>query len=259
MLVIDECHKLRKANKVNEMVKSIKTLNKFGLTGTLPDVKPDEWNVKGKLGNVIYDKDSFSLREEKHLTQASVSVLNVKYKTKPPKAQKNDNPFYLELDFIYENAFRNNLVCKLCGNFNNNSLVLVNHIRHGEALYDLLKNIPGKQVYFIRGDLDVEERDKIKALMEIHDNIVCIAISAIFSTGVNIKNIHMIMFAAGGKSSVRVIQSIGRGLRLNDNKDKLLIIDIADVLKYGKRHVEKRKEIYNKEKIVYKCTDIVEN
>ena len=94
--------------------------------------------------------------------------------------------------------------------------------------------------------------------METNNNVICIAMSSIFSTGVNIKNIHMIMFAAGGKSFIRTIQSIGRGLRLHESKNKLLIIDLCDQLKYGIRHGDKRKEIYSLEKIGYTLTDIVE-
>ncbi len=106
--------------------------------------------------------------------------------------------------------------------------------------------------------MEVEVRDEIKKIMETNNNVVCIAMSSIFSTGINIKNIHMIIFASGGKSFVRTIQSIGRGLRLHDNKDKLVIIDIVDNLKYGIRHAEKRQEIYKQEKINYKSTEIVE-
>jgi len=95
--------------------------------------------------------------------------------------------------------------------------------------------------------------------METSDNIICIAISAIFSTGVNIKNLHMIVFASGGKSFIRIIQSIGRGLRLNPNKDKLSIIDLADKLRYSQEHAVRRQEIYTQEKIQFKTWDIVEN
>jgi len=95
--------------------------------------------------------------------------------------------------------------------------------------------------------------------METSDNVICIAISAIFSTGVNIKNLHMIVFASGGKSFIRIIQSIGRGLRLNPNKDRLSIIDLADKLRYSQEHAVRRQEIYTQEKIQFKTWDIVEN
>jgi len=258
ILVIDECHKLKKSNKINKMVEAINTNNKFGLTGTLPDNKVDEWNILGKLGNVIYDKDSYSLREENYLTTVNVSFLKIKYK-KQPKSVKDQNPYKTELDFLYANEFRNNIITTLCAKFKNNSLVLVNHLIHGDALYNELIKHKDKQVFFVKGEMEVEVRDEIKKIMETNNNVVCIAMSSIFSTGINIKNIHMIIFASGGKSFVRTIQSIGRGLRLHDNKDKLVIIDIVDNLKYGIRHAEKRQEIYKLEKINYKSTEIVEN
>ena len=257
MVVIDECHKLKKGNKVNKIVQSIKTYHKFGLTGTLPDNKPDEWNIIGKLGHVIYEKDSYSLRLEQHLTPVKASILNVSYKNQP-LYRKDCNNYKLELDFIYENTFRNSLIKQICINFTNNILILVNHILHGDKLLNSLEEIKDKQVYFIRGEVEVEERDRIKQLMETEKNVICIAISAIFSTGINIKNIHMIIFAAGGKSSIRTIQSIGRGLRLHETKERLQIIDVADNLKFGKNHIIKRRDIYTQEKIPFQNTNIVE-
>ena len=257
VLVVDECHTIKKSNKVSKMVNKIHTFNKFGLTGTLPDDKPEQWNVIGKLGKVIYDKDSYQLRLESYLTNVDIKVINIGYKDKPLVVSGNNN-FKAELDFIYTNNFRNNVIKNICTKFNNNSLILVNHLAHGDALFDDLSQIVNKKVYFVKGEVEVEERDKIKKIMETNNDVICIAMSSIFSTGVNIKNIHMIMFASGGKSFIRTIQSIGRGLRLHESKNKLIIIDLADKLKYGTRHSDKRKEIYNTEKINYNITEIVE-
>jgi len=256
-LVVDECHTIKKSNKISKMVNQINTNNKFGLTGTLPDNKPDEWNILGKLGKVIYDKDSYELRLESYLTNVDVKVINVKYNDKPLYISGGNN-FKTELDFIYTNDFRNNVIGNICNKFNNNSLILVNHLAHGDALYDKLSQSKNKQVFFVKGEVEVETRDEIKKIMETSSNVICIAMSSIFSTGINIKNIHMIMFASGGKSFIRTIQSIGRGLRLHKSKDKLLIIDICDQLRYGIRHGDKRKEIYKSEKINFTLTDIVE-
>jgi len=257
VLVVDECHTIKKSNKISKMVNKITTNNKFGLTGTLPDNKPDEWNILGKLGKVIYDKDSYALRLESYLTNVDVKVINIGYKDKPLYANGSNN-FKIELDFIYSNDFRNSIIHNICNKFNSNSLILVNHLTHGDALYTKLYQCEGKQVFFVKGEVEVETRDEIKKIMETNNNVICIAMSSIFSTGVNIKNIHMIMFAAGGKSFIRTIQSIGRGLRLHESKNKLLIIDLCDQLKYGIRHGDKRKEIYSLEKIGYTLTDIVE-
>ena len=94
--------------------------------------------------------------------------------------------------------------------------------------------------------------------METEINIVVIAISKIFSTGINIKNLHYIMFANGGKAKVRIIQSIGRGLRLHKDKKQLIIFDIADNLIYGQRHIDERKKLYDSENIKYEQTNYYE-
>jgi superfamily II DNA or RNA helicase len=257
MLIVDECHKLKKGNKVCKLITQIKTNHKFGLTGTLPDDKVDEWNIIGKLGTVFYEKTSYDLRLENYLTNADIKIIQLSYNDKPiSNPQVND--FRNELNFIYNNEFRNEVIKGIVSKSKNNVLILINHLAHGDVLYSLLKDVKDKKTYYIKGEVEVEERAKVIKEMEESDNIVCIAVSAIFSTGVNIKNLHMIVFASGGKSFIRTIQSIGRGLRLNPNKDKLIIIDIADKLEYSQEHSQKRKEIYTQEKIQYKVYDIVE-
>ena len=94
--------------------------------------------------------------------------------------------------------------------------------------------------------------------MEEEDNVIVVAISKIFSTGINIKNIHYIVFGSGGKAKIKTVQSIGRGLRLHKNKSKLIIFDIADNLRYGQRHVEQRLALYDAEQIKYTFTQFNE-
>lgn len=258
MLVVDECHKLKKGNKVCKLITDIKTNHKFGLTGTLPDNKVDEWNIIGLLGIVFYEKSSYDLRVENYLTNAEIKVLNIRYKDRVTYIQ-GVNKFRTELDFIYNNTFRNEVIKVVCDKCKNNVLILVNHLVHGDILHKFLtKHLPGRQVHYIRGEVEVEERARVISEMEKNDNVVCIAISAIFSTGVNVKNLHMVVFASGGKSFIRTIQSIGRGLRLNPNKEKLTIIDIADKLDYSAEHAARRQQIYTEEKIQYKTGEIVE-
>ena len=230
ILIVDEAHKI-KAQETSKIINNINTIHKFGFTGTLPIDKEDKWSVIGKLGPVLTIKTSAELRTENHLVNAEVKILNLKYK------QNYNFKYKDELNFLYCNSYRNNIITKICDKFQNNILILVNHIIHGETLLEYFKN-SNKQVFFIRGDVSVDDRDKIKDILEKENNIVCIAISAIFSTGINIKNIHMILFAAGGKSFIRTVQSVGRGLRLHPSKDKLIIIDIQDELKYSFNHGE---------------------
>ncbi|NBU98908.1 MAG: hypothetical protein EBS19_11995 [Spirochaetia bacterium] len=115
-----------------------------------------------------------------------------------------------------------------------------------------------KRIYFIRGEVEIQEREKIRNLMEESDDIIVVAISKIFSTGINIKNLHYIVFAGGGKAKIKILQSIGRGLRLHKDKTKLIIIDIADNLLYGDQHFLKRKALYEKENISIQIKEIQE-
>lgn len=261
LVVVDETHKLTSASIISKIIQKIKTVHKFGFTGTLPEQKIDKWNVIGKIGPVLYEKSSFELRSENFLSNASVSIINISYKSKPDKIVEKafaTEQYKEELNFLEKHPFRNKIIKTTCSNFNNNILILVNHIEHGVELFDILSSLGDKRVFFIRGEVEVDEREEIKKIMENHNNVICVAISSIFSTGVNVRNIHMIVFAAGGKSFIRIVQSIGRGLRQHQEKDKLIIIDIADNLEYGKKHSQKRKEIYRNEKIQYKETIITE-
>lgn len=254
LLIVDECHKIKRGNEMTKIISKIFTHRKYGLTGTLPERLVDVWNIMGKFGPIVYEKPSHELISEGFLTNVHVSVLDIHYTQSPSPI---GSPWHAELDFIAENAFRNKVISKLCG-IDNNILILINNISHGEILFDTLSALVGKQVFFVQGSMDVDEREYIKSLMERDSNVICIAISAIFSTGINIKNIHTIIFAAGGKSPVRTVQSIGRGLRKHKSKIKLNIIDISDHLRYGMEHSIKRCEIYDKEHIKYSFRTIKE-
>ena len=141
----------------------------------------------------------------------------------------------------------------------NNGLILVDYIEHGELLLEALQLIcKHKDVYFIQGSVDIEQRKDIQNYMEAQKNVIVIAISKIFSTGINIKNLHYIVFAGGGKAKIKIVQSIGRGLRLHIDKKELIIFDIADNLRYGQRHVEQRLTLYDAEQIKYTFTQFNE-
>lgn len=254
LLVIDECHMIRSGNSISSLISKIKTRNRYGFTGTLPEEQIDKWNIIGKIGPIIYEKSSAELRHEDVLVNVNVKVITINYNSLPEKI--TEDAYRNELEFLFTNSYRNNFIKKLCDRLRNNTLILVNYIAHGEELFNVLSNLEHKQVFFIRGDVAVDTREEVKKLMEEHDNVLCIAISKIFSTGINVRNLHNIVFAAGGKSFVRTVQSIGRGLRKHHNKRRLVIFDIADNLPYAQRHAAARQEIYRQEKIEFSSTSI---
>ena len=263
MLIIDEVHKLRRDNKINNIIKKIRTPHKYGFTGTMPEKLIDQWNITGKIGPILYEKNSFQLRKQKYVARVKVQVLKIEYNDKPPvyPSDRYDPGarYRREQQFLAKNPFRNKLIGKLSENFDNNCLIMVDYIEHGEELHGVLSSMcKNKKVFFIRGEVEVDERDKVKALMENSTNVVCIAISKIFSTGINIKNLHYIVFAGGGKAKVKIIQSIGRGLRLHKDKKGVIIIDMADMLYYGNQHYNKRMKLYKGEKIKHGIKNISE-
>lgn len=263
-IILDEVHTLKKDNKITKILDSIKTNNRFGFTGTLPVESLDLWCVLGKVGRVLMTVSGAQLRDQQVLANVKVNAINITYKSAPKykhidKHSENIRENYvMELDFIYDNDFRNSVITQVCRNYNKNVLVLINHLNHGDILLQRLSCLNEKRVVYIKGETSIDQRNEAKQLLESENNVVCIAMSSIFSTGINIKNLHMIIFAAGGKSFIRVVQSIGRGLRKTADKEMLTIIDIIDNLRYGNKHAMSRKGIYDIEKIKYYNTNLVE-
>lgn len=262
VLLVDECHHIKKSNEITKIIDNCSTRHKFGFTGTLPEDKIDQWTIMGKIGPIIFQKRSFELREEKHVVPAVAQIIELSYKSKPNRSFSSNlaaENYKNEINFLKNSQFRNDVIQKLSNNTQNNVLILVDYIDHGQKIYDTLKlNLKDKEVFYIKGDVDVQDRERIKKIMEYKENVVCVAISKIFSTGINIKNLHYIIFAGGGKSKIKVLQSIGRGLRLHSSKSTLYIIDIADQLYYGIQHQNKRKEFYEQEKISHQTIKLYE-
>lgn len=203
----------------------------------------DKWKVIGTFGPAIYEKNSKELRDEGFLTSARIKIVKLNHKY-PPRMTYRE-----ELDFIYTSEARNKIIKKLVSGLNQNVLIIVNHTEHGKDILDLMSTIEGREAYFINGEMPVDERMDIIKKMENQNNIVTTANAACFSTGINIKNLHYILFIVGGKSFIRTVQSIGRGLRLHESKNKLTLFDICDNLKYSEEHLAHRKEFYDYEKI----------
>ena len=254
-LIVDEAHSLKHSNEVSKCISKVHSFYKFGFTGTLAETKEDKFKTIGLLGPVRYEKTSKQLRDEGFLTDVSVRRLRLVYPERPHFMQYRE-----EVAFLEQNEHRNKFITKMVFGLNRNTLLLVNHLDHGfllESMFNNNNHDNSKQIYFIRGEVETDIREQIKKLMEEKNNIVCIAITKIFSTGINIKNLHNIILCSGGKSSITVIQSIGRGLRLHPDKKELNIFDIIDVgYKYSVTHSEKRKQIYKSEKIKVKNYNI---
>jgi superfamily II DNA or RNA helicase len=256
VIIVDECHKMASAEKITKLIKGLKCKHKLGLTGSLPAAQFDVWSLNRIFGSVIYHKKSVELREKKHISNVRVVSLKLNYKNVPkfsiPSMADPTAGYQDEIVWLHTNQFRNSVINKLVSKLDTNTLILVDRIAHGEHLLNFLNhnNDSNKSIHFIQGSVEVEERETIRKLMEETHNVVCIAISKIFSTGISIKNLHNVVFAAIGKARIKIIQSIGRSLRLHHTKTIATIYDIADTnLTYGNKHYLERTELYTSENI----------
>jgi len=165
--------------------------------------------------------------------------------------------YHDEIDYLVEHKGRNNLIKNLVRDLDGNTLVLFNYVeKHGEPLYDLINsNVKeNRKVFFVHGGTDVEDREEVRQITETESNAIIVASYGTFSTGINIKRLHNIIFASPSKSRIRNLQSIGRVLRKGEGKEIATLYDIADDIggqNYTLRHLNERVNIYNDENFKY--------
>jgi superfamily II DNA or RNA helicase len=132
--------------------------------------------------------------------------------------------------------------------------------KQGKLLEDLSKD-SNKKVFYVDGSVSAEERENVRKVAEENNDVLIIASYGTFSTGINIKNLHNVIFASPTKSRVRSLQSIGRGLRKSLNKSRVTIYDLVDDIKYKNKenytlkHFKERLKIYVEEKFKFKMYD----
>ena len=160
---------------------------------------------------------------------------------------------------------RNRFICNLALDLKGNTLILFARVEaHGQPLYEMINNkkIDNRNVFFIHGGVDTEDREKVRAITEKESNAIIVASYGTFSTGISIKNLHNIIFASPSKSRIRNLQSIGRVLRKGDKKVKATLYDIADDIRYKSRknytlnHLIERIKIYNEENFNYDIINV---
>lgn len=262
LLLVDEVHTLRKENKSNRVIKMIPTANKFGFTGTMPDNKIDQWHIQGTIGPIIEEVSAKNLEDSGYVTPAVVQVLRIMHRSPirvTPNIEDPTKAYREEYDWLFHNDFRNSIIYKLACKVDNNILVVVDSLEYGQLLYELFTSkCVDKQVYWIKGEVDTEERERIRQLMEQTDNIICVAMSKVFSTGVSVNNLYYIMFTHIYKAKIKLIQSIGRGRRLHSDKKEVIIFDISDNTRYSSDHLNSRLALYEGESIPVSIRDIYE-
>ena len=259
----DEAHLFKAKSLTNILNKCITTPYRIGTTGTLDGTKTHKLVLEGLFGSVYKVTTTKKLMVDKTLADLQIYDIILQYSEEIRKTVKGFN-YQEEMDFIVQYNPRNIFIRNLALDQKGNTLVLFQYVeKHGKLLYDMIwSKCEDRQVFFVYGGTDAEQRELVRQLTEKENNAIIVASYGTFSTGVNIKNLHNIIFASPSKSRIRNLQSIGRGLRTTEDKDKCNLYDIGDDLSWKNKknytllHMIERIKIYNDEHFEYKLVKV---
>ena len=261
----DEAHLFKAQSLTSILTACINTKYRLGLTGTLDGTKTHKLVLEGLFGSTKRVITTKELIDKKELADFEIKCLILKHPDEICLEMKNKD-YQEEIQYLIANVQRNKFIKNLAVSLGTNTLILYQMVaKHGQILYDMIKDtekIGNRKVFFVHGGTDTEDRENIRKIMETEKDAIVVASFGTFSTGINIRNLHNIIFASPSKSRVRSLQSIGRGLRQSEGKIKATLYDIADDLRYKKhmnftlKHFVERVKIYTEEKFVFKTYKI---
>ena len=259
VVIGDEAHLFKSKSLVSIMTKLHHAKHRFGFTGTLDGTQTHKWVLEGLFGPSYKVTKTDELMRQGHLSQLDIQCLVLKH---PPKKFET---YQDEIEYLISHEQRNNFIKNLALDLKGNSLILYSRVEtHGQVLYDLINTNKesDRKVFFVHGGVDAEERESVREITEKEENAIIVASYGTFSTGINIKRLHNVIFASPSKSRVRNLQSIGRVLRKSSTKVKAILYDIADDCTKNQRrnytlnHFIERIKIYNEENFNYEIISI---
>ena len=260
VVIGDECHLFKSKSLTTIMTNMTNAEYRIGTTGTLDDTQTHQLVLEGLFGLVKAVTTTKDLIDKQFLSAFEIKAITLSY---PEEIRKelSKGKYQDEVDFLVTDTKRNNFIRNLTLSLKGNTLVLFQYVeKHGKPLFEIIKEQadPSRKLFFVYGGTDVEQREKVRAIVESEKDAIIVASNGVYSTGVNIKNLHNIIFTHPGKSKIRTLQSIGRGLRKGENKIAAVLYDIVDDLSYKKRanfsvrHFSERFKYYKAEKFSVK-------
>ena len=262
LVIGDEAHLFKAKSLTSILTKLEQCKYRFGLTGTLDGMQTHRLVLEGLFGTLNKVITTKKLIDEKTLAEFTIRALVLTYPESECKLVK-DMKYQEEVEYIVTHPKRNEFIKDLTLRLKGNTLVLFQFVeKHGNVLYDMISKSTDKKVFYVYGGTDTKTREDIRAITEKEDNAVIVASYGTFSTGINIRNLHNIVFSSPSKSRIRTLQSIGRGLRRGDNKDTATLYDISDDFTHKSKknftinHFQQRINIYAEEQFDYDITRI---
>jgi superfamily II DNA or RNA helicase len=272
VVIGDEAHLYKAKSLTGILEKMPNTPYRFGFTGTLDGTHTHKLVLEGLFGAVHTVITTKELIDQKYLADFKIKALILKYTDNTRNALKKAT-YNEEMDYLIQCPERNNFIKQLALSLKGNTLVLYHQVeKHGKPLHELISKAAanGRKIFLVHGGIDGQEREQIRAITEKENNAIIVASYGTFSTGVNIRRLHNVIFASPTKSRIRTLQSIGRGLRKGggdedagiEAKEQATLFDIADDLtwktrvNYTLKHFIERMKYYTAEKFPYKVHNI---
>ena len=261
----DEAHNFKSKSLTTLMNKCTNAPYRYGTTGTLDGTQTHKLVLEGVFGAVHKVTTTKKLMEDKQLADLKIVCCTLNYTKDEERKFITKGTYQEEIDWIVQNPQRNEIIKNLTIAQEGNTLLLFQYVdKHGKVLHEMIdKAVKGnRKVFFVYGGTDTQTREDIRAITEKENDAIIIASYGTFSTGINIRNLHNIVFASPTKSRIRNLQSIGRGLRRGDQKVQCKLFDIGDDLSwkskknYTLNHLIERVKIYNEEGFDYKLVKI---
>ena len=257
VVIGDEAHLFKAKSLTTLMSKLHGCKYRIGFTGTLDGANVNQLVLEGVFGRCSKVTKTNELMKQGHVAKLKVKIILLKHK------EQRFEGYQDEIEYLVDNDLRNNFIKNLAVDLKGNTLVLFNYVeKHGIPLYELINSNTDSPVYLVHGGVDTNNREEIRFLTEKSNNAIIVASYGTFSTGINIRNLHNVIFASPSKSRIRNLQSIGRVLRKGDNKSKATLYDIADDIStdrgnnYTLNHLMERVKIYSEEKFNYEIIEV---
>lgn len=274
-VAVDESHGAKSKTLTSILKKTIKTAYcRFGVSGTFPpDDSCEILTIQSVLGPKITEVSANELREKGIISPMEIKALIINHND-PDYQSRLDvikrggmgkEALELEKDFIHNSEKRIELITRIVEKCDKNTLILFHTIEYGQKLFSKIKDkIPNKDFFYIDGEVRNKTREEIKSFMEDTSGKTKILIASFgtLSTGVSITSIFNVIFADSFKSEQIIIQSIGRALRLHEEKKTAIIFDLVDIFDSNNmknilfNHFKEREKFYQKRKYPYKITKI---
>lgn len=257
-LMIDEVHGAGTSKNILNIAKMCNNAEyRIGFTGTMPENESERMTLDGYIGPVVYDLGAKTLIDSGVLSKIEIKNLILHY---PEKDKLDFDDYMSEVDYIIGYEKRNESIDFILDQAEQteNIIFLMQRVKHLENVTEYIKTkYPNREVYIIYGGVDAEERETIRKLIETKNGVIIIATYKTMSTGVNIKKLHHVVFFSSYKAKITILQSIGRGLRTHETKNKALIWDVVDDMRivtgpekrtnYSYKHFKSRVNYYNEE------------